>query len=136
MTTESTTAAYYASEDKYTNALESAESDFAQELADEEWMYEDSYYNTMHQEYEHTHELDDKPSGVVINGFELTIGELRNHSGYDELSNETYDDLRDELYFEELEDDFRIDDLGVDPSDEEIYDGGFHRIVKSKRDFS
>ena len=77
------------------------------------------------------------PSGVFIDGRELSVAEL---AGYDEMLSRRYDeqtdddDIRDEVYYESMDDEWQNDRLGVDTYDDDNY-GGFRRIIKDKRDF-
>ena len=77
------------------------------------------------------------PSGVFIDGRELSVAELAEyeetlrHRDYEQTDD---DDIRDEVYYESMDDEWKNDRLGVDTYDDDNY-GGFRRIIKDKRDF-
>ena len=77
------------------------------------------------------------PSGVFIDGRELSVAELAEyeetlrHRDYEQTDD---NDIRDEVYYESMDDEWKNDRLGVDTYDDDNY-GGFRRIIKDKRDF-
>ena len=74
------------------------------------------------------------PSGVFIDGRELSVSELAEYEEYRDGEQQRDDDIREDLHYEELSSECENKRLGINEDDDDNY-GGFRRIIKNKRDF-
>ena len=74
------------------------------------------------------------PSGVFIDGRELSVAELAEYEEYRDREQQRDDDIREDLHYEEMSSDCENIRLGINEDDDDNY-GGFRRIIKNKRDF-